>query len=82
MKIEDSVLLSLFTRDNEKCNIPHATYHRLKRYANINTKCNGVNDTEGPEKYNNTDLYNNTHLFQHAQLLYQLHAYLYFFHTD
>ena len=30
MKIADSVLLSLFMRDNGKCNISHAHYHRLE----------------------------------------------------
>ena len=43
-------------RDNEKCNISHVPLHRLKRYSIINTKCIGVIDSEGPEKYNNTEM--------------------------
>ena len=36
MKIADLVLLSLYMRDNKKCNISHAPYSIL------NTKCIGV----------------------------------------
>ena len=57
MKIADLILLSLFMRDNEKCNIPHAPYHQLKRHSILNTKCIGVIDPAGPEKKNNTEIY-------------------------
>ena len=38
------VLLSLFMRDNEKCNNSHAPppWHRLERYSILNTKCIGI----------------------------------------
>ena len=53
MKIADSVLLSLFRRDNEKWNISHApSTNWLKRYSVLNAKCIGEIDPEGPEKYN------------------------------
>ena len=44
MKIVESVLLSLFMRDYEKCNIFHAPNTDL------------IGDPEGPEKYNNTEM--------------------------
>ena len=47
MKIADSVLLSLFKKGNEKCNISHAPWHR---YSILNTNCINVIDPEGPEK--------------------------------
>ena len=47
MKIADTVLWSLFMRDNEKY---HAPYYRLERYSVLKTKCIGVVDPEGPEK--------------------------------
>ena len=56
MKIADPVLLSLFMRDNEKCNIFHAPSSGLsgtqfsERYAIPNTKCIGVIDPDAPEK--------------------------------
>ena len=46
MKIADSVLLSLFIRDNEKCNISHAPVAPAKRYSILNSKSIGV----GPEE--------------------------------
>ena len=52
MKISDTVLLSQFMRDNEKCNISHAPAWAV---LNLNTKCIGVIDPEGPEK-NNTEM--------------------------
>ena len=43
-------LLRLFMRDNVKCNISHAPYHRLKRYSILNYyKCIGIIDLEGPD---------------------------------
>ena len=48
MKHADSVLLSLFMRDNEQYNISHSHSTGL-------IKCIGVIDPEGPEKYNNTE---------------------------
>ena len=56
IKIADSVLLSLFMRGNEKCNISHAPQHRLEWYSIHNNKCIGDIDAEGPEKYTCTIL--------------------------
>ena len=41
VKIADSVLLSLFMRDNCKCNISHASKHWLKQYSILYTKSIG-----------------------------------------
>jgi hypothetical protein len=46
-------LLSLYMRDNEKCNIPHAPYFTGlsgTQFSALNSS--GINDPEGPEKYN------------------------------
>ena len=50
MKIADPVLLSLFMRDNEKCNISHDPWHGLELYSFLNIKCIGVIDPEGQPK--------------------------------
>ena len=48
MTIADSVLFSLFMRDNEMCNISSLTPPII--YSILNTKCIGVIDPEWPEK--------------------------------
>ena len=45
LKIADSVLLSLFMKDNEKCSISHVPMH----WSILSTKYIKVIDPEGPE---------------------------------
>ena len=47
MKIADPVLLNLFMRGNEKCNISHAPGTGL---SGIQFSILNVNDPDGPEK--------------------------------
>ena len=55
MKIADPVLLSLFMRNNKK--VQHLSRPLAPApYSIFNTKCIGVIDPEGPEKYNNTEM--------------------------
>jgi hypothetical protein len=52
----------------KKCNIPHASYHRLEWYSFPNTK-NVLDDPKEPEKYNNTEVKNGaTYNFCHTAL--------------
>ena len=55
VKYADSVLLSLFLRDNESTTSV-TTLATTKRYSILNTKSIGVIDSEGPEKNNNTEM--------------------------
>ena len=79
MKVADSVLLSLFMRDNEKCNISHAPSTGLsgikfsERHSILNIKCTGVIDLQGPEKYNNIEMLSLRHFTtaaKHSQLTF------------
>ena len=53
MKIADPVLLSLFWEIMKSAT---SLTLRLEWYSILNTKCIGVIDPEGPEKYNNTEI--------------------------
>ena len=56
MKIADSVLLSVFMRENERCNISHTPSTNLSGIQFSILITIGVIDPEEPEKYNNTEM--------------------------
>jgi hypothetical protein len=53
-----------------KCNIPHATSTGLSgtQFSTLNSA--GINDPEGPEKYNNTEVKYNIYIYIYIYILY------------